>query len=1343
MEIRKLFPYWMKFRLQSNALSVFSVLLFLALCASSAVATTVATPTFSPAAGTYTSVQTVTISDSTSGAAIYYTTNGNTPTTSSTRYSSAITVSVTQTLKALATHSGDTNSAVGSAAYTINLPVIEWTWMSGGSTVGSSGGQNGVYGTKGTPAAGNVPGGRQASAIWSDSSGNLWVFGGSGFDSAGTNGDLNDLWKFTVSTSEWTWMGGSNLANQSGVYGTEGTPAAGNIPGSRTMAVNWSDSSGNLWLLGGWDSAGALNDLWKYSPSSNEWTWMGGSSSANQDGVYGTEGTEASGNVPGARGNSIGWIDSSGNLWLFGGYGFDSVGTEGDLNDLWEYTPSSNEWTWVSGSNTIGSTGGQSGVYGTEGTPAAGNVPGGRDSMSAWIDASGNFWIFGGEINYTSGGTAWFNDLWKFNPSTKLWAWMSGSSSTGQSGVYGTKGTPAAGNVPGSRDNTSNWTDSSGHLWLFGGTNNGGSTYLNDLWEFNTSTSQWAWMDGGSTTDQSGVYGTLGTPAAANTPGSQLEGANVTDINGNLWLFGGYGYDSTGAVGALNSLWKFQPTATTVVATPAFSPAAGTYSSAQSVTITDATSGATIYYTTNGTTPTTGSSVYSSAIAVSATETLKALATHSGDTNSAVGSAVYTINLPVVATPAFSPAAGTYSSAQSVTITDATSGATIYYTTNGSTPTTGSSVYSSAITISATETLEALATHSGDTNSAVASAVYTINLPVVATPAFSPAAGTYSSAQTVTISDSTSGATIYYTTNGSTPTTSSSVYSSAITVSATETLEALATHSGDTNSAVGSAAYTISTTVATPALSPGAGTYSSVQQVTISDTTSGASIYYTLSGTTPTTASAPYLEPVYVTTTETLSAIAVASGYTNSAVGSAAYTVSAGTPTRSFPTTSTTLLEFNDQTPLGSLSTAQIQFLATNYAGSQKQLASEATTLRGYNSDYLVLHYRLSEELGYGECSGTTPTETDPLTIIDGNNWVEEWAWPGNPAPAADASWFYQCDGTICTPSGSTIYDCGDQHWLMNITNTGWQNYYSQQVIKEINDNEDDGVFADSYSVPNYLGTTIWTPNLAAIDTSWEDAWATDMTNFTTYMRAQFNGNWRWIPNAGPYVTTRDPATEYNNSDGVMFEDFVDYGNENFLAPADWVTQMNRVLTLDNLNKVLLFESYPNSGSAATYERVYITANALLMQGEYTYLNLDTGGETLSWWPEYLISGLLGAPTQALPSTATTISGFAKTSGNGTTYYQRNFANGMVLVNPTGSDTGTISLGGTYYMVTGDSGGGAVPSGGTAPGTLSCTAVTSVDLTAGGTSSYGGDSCYDTNVSGGYCAAILLTNPNC
>src|SRR5208337_1320778 len=104
----------------------------------------------------------------------------------------------------------------------------------------------------------------------------------------------------------------------------------------------------------------------------------------------------------------------------------------------------------------------------------------------------------------------------------------------------------------------------------------------------------------------------------------------------------------------------------------------------------------------------------------------------------------------------------------------------------------------------------------------------TITVP---TPTFSPAAGTYGSSQTVTISDSTSGSTIYYTTNGTTPTTSSTKYTSAITVNSTETVKAIATASGYTNSAVGSAAYTF--VAPTPTFSPGAGSYGSSQTVTI------------------------------------------------------------------------------------------------------------------------------------------------------------------------------------------------------------------------------------------------------------------------------------------------------------------------------------------------------------------------------------------------------------------------------------------------------------------------------------------------------------------------------
>src|SRR5581483_851642 len=114
------------------------------------------------------------------------------------------------------------------------------------------------------------------------------------------------------------------------------------------------------------------------------------------------------------------------------------------------------------------------------------------------------------------------------------------------------------------------------------------------------------------------------------------------------------------------------------------------------------------------------------------------------------------------ATPTFSPAAGTYTSIQSVTLSDATPGASIYYTTDGSTPSGTSAAYSKAIQVSSTETIEAIAIAAGYANSAVARAGYTINLPAAATPAFSPAGGTYTTAQSVTISDATAGSSIYY-----------------------------------------------------------------------------------------------------------------------------------------------------------------------------------------------------------------------------------------------------------------------------------------------------------------------------------------------------------------------------------------------------------------------------------------------------------------------------------------------------------------------------------------------------------------------------------------------------
>ena len=85
----------------------------------------------------------------------------------------------------------------------------------------------------------------------------------------------------TVACGQWAWVSGSGQTGAAGTYGTEGTPAAANVPGARAAATSWIDSSGDLWLFGGTGANGALNDLWKYSPGAGLWTWVSGSNSAN------------------------------------------------------------------------------------------------------------------------------------------------------------------------------------------------------------------------------------------------------------------------------------------------------------------------------------------------------------------------------------------------------------------------------------------------------------------------------------------------------------------------------------------------------------------------------------------------------------------------------------------------------------------------------------------------------------------------------------------------------------------------------------------------------------------------------------------------------------------------------------------------------------------------------------------------------------------------------------------------------------------------------------------------------------------------------------------------------
>ena len=602
----------------------------------------------------------------------------------------------------------------------------EWTWMGGSDTVVPPCPNNatvcslsGVYGYMGTPDAGNYPGGRSYAATWTDSSGNLWLFGGggTGIPNSGFDVIFDDLWEYTPSTNQWAWMGGRDQAGSNtgagdprgangpnsyygwpGEYGNFGKATTGNIPGSRYAAASWSDGSGNLWLFGGSgldanNTWGLENDLWKFIPLTKTWAWMGGSKSVGsncassdhcgQSGVYGVRGTPDSGNVPGGRLFATSWTDQSGNFWLFGGQGIDSVGNWGLLNDLWEFNTSTNEWTWMGGNSTLGGNSvanwsGRAGVYGSLGVPAQANIPGGRNGATGWTDSGGNLWLLGG-----NGTNFILDDLWEYNTFTNEWTWMGGSNVGDQYGVYGTEGTFTSAHMPGSRDSASSWTDKDGKLWLFGGdglASTGNGNELNDLWEFNPYTSEWAWMGGSNVIGNAcaivgycgwpGDYGSKGSPVSANNPGSRSGNSTWTDSSGNFWLFGGDGFDINGTSGILYDLWVYQPAPSLpVAATPTISLPSGAYTTAQPVTIRDTTPNAVIYYTTNGTAPTVNSFVYGGLISVSSTETIEAIAVASGYANSSIATADYTFPSLAATNNTLTASATSLTAGQALTLT--------------------------------------------------------------------------------------------------------------------------------------------------------------------------------------------------------------------------------------------------------------------------------------------------------------------------------------------------------------------------------------------------------------------------------------------------------------------------------------------------------------------------------------------------------------------------------------------------------------------------------------------------------------------------------------------------
>ncbi|MDQ6821495.1 MAG: putative glycoside hydrolase [Actinomycetota bacterium] len=351
---------------------------------------------------------------------------------------------------------------------------------------------------------------------------------------------------------------------------------------------------------------------------------------------------------------------------------------------------------------------------------------------------------------------------------------------------------------------------------------------------------------------------------------------------------------------------------------------------------------------------------------------------------------------------------------------------------------------------------------------------------------------------------------------------------------------------------------------------------------------------------------------------------------------------------RPVPNTSGAIHVWEDQLP-DSMSTAQVRFIARHIDGTQKVSLLTARRLRASNPRFLVLHYRL----GIGD---------GPVPFRIGARWASDFA-----TVTKHQSWFWHQGGRRVL---QTQYD-----WYLMNPDSGWSAYWARRVLYEARLLGDDGVFADSLSVPQYLGPDSFSPTLQYF--VGEHAWMARIDRFMRHQRRLLRGRLWFIPNAGSWITTRD-HTDYSLPDGVMIEGFAEADASNFYAVGDWQLQMDRILGLVRLGRIILAQSYLNASDVTA--RGFALGSYLLVKGSHTFLNLDVGLEA-QWFPEYGIDlgSALGSPPRSIDQLR---------QPNG--LYERRFQRGFVTVNP-GARALSLRLAAPALLVR-PFGGGALPS---------------------------------------------------
>lgn len=403
---------------------------------------------------------------------------------------------------------------------------------------------------------------------------------------------------------------------------------------------------------------------------------------------------------------------------------------------------------------------------------------------------------------------------------------------------------------------------------------------------------------------------------------------------------------------------------------------------------------------------------------------------------------------------------------------------------------------------------------------------------------------------------------------------------------------------------------------------------------------------------------------------------------------------------RSFPNTKSAVYVFHDQLP-GSLTDAQWQFAATHLTGCQKMIRNHVDKLRSYNSNFIILNYKLA--LGQSSVNGNG----DSIRYIFGNNWVTNW-WYVN----QKTDWFL-----LAQNSSSRLFQPDWFWYLMDVSGkvnnvaNGWKEHWLSTCIDEILSTGADGVFADSFDA-SLLNTDLNNPMLTPYDARLDGPallsfWPLHLNSFASYVKNgldNHNPKYYFLPNFGGMITTWDTIDYARYTHGGMVEGFAQWRAGNYFSIGDWKLQMNRILNLTNRGKILLLE--PSTDANNLVNRMWLMGCYFLTKGEKTFITmLGTGNLNLEYYPEYTLN--LGS---YVGSVATNIDSLYDASWG---VYRRDFMNGFVLVNP-GSNSVTINnLGGTFHSVS-TSGGGIVNSQGQPSGSLSSAPVTGITLPAHG-----------------------------